>query len=603
MHQIYDGESSTLSPAIIHQIFIDSGGNPLFVLEIARSLNPNQPVQTNTLEVLIRDRLYSLDTSAREFLPWAAVWSRSFNPSTVAQVADYPVTTMLTAIEILEQQALIRPEASRGTDLRYDFAHDIVRQVVYRQLSEPRRRLMHIRIAHTLQQITQDDSLASAIAYHAALGDDLDLAASSALTAAERCLKLFAYTEALDLADQGMQQCQDLEPPIRLPLQAGLLRVYAIVGYTKNGHADATLKAKNTDLDAALHANAGDHHGHRVTDIEAKIQQLIQEAASLGLAEAEVSAHETMVVWQFEQDNLASVPQHSLHVATTGQVASPATMARRLAYSGSCLAEIGRDFLRAEALLGEAQLMAERVDLELCDLFSGWGCIHRHHDRYDEARSQLQRAWQLAQTQQDHWRECNVLSDLAMTELDSGNPTAALPYCREMAVVAAKMPGEGSEAATAIALEALAHYRQPHSQTEQTAIDQALIGAIATLEDLDTKRMLAYIQMEAAATDIRGDRTRNPDPDRIELAVSRAKAALHNAQAINHPSEIALSWTLLIDGLLQLSHNDQATMQFEQFEETLQSINYYDLNHRTQAMVHEICQKMCAQTPTLPAKS
>ncbi|MEM1278439.1 MAG: BTAD domain-containing putative transcriptional regulator [Cyanobacteria bacterium P01_H01_bin.152] len=573
MHQINKGESSVLSSAVIHQAFLDSGGNPLFVIEIARSLAPHQSVPSNTLEVLIRARLQQLDAAAREFLPWAAVWGRSFNPSTVAQIADYQVNKLLTAIEVLEQQALIRPGASLGQEIRYDFVHDIVRQVVYRQLSEPRRRLMHARIAYTLQQVTQDDSLTSKIAYHAALGDNPALAASSALAAAKRCLKLFAYTEALELADQGIQQCKFLEPSTRLSLQAGLLRIYATVGYTSN-------------------TGSSEHRADCVADLETQIQQLIQEAAALGLTEAEASAHETMIALQFGQNNFTEVHEHSLRVADTSQIASPATMARRLAYSGSCLAEIGRDLLRAEALLAEAQLIAERVGLELCDIFCGWGCVHRHYGRYDEARSQLQRAWQLAQAQKDHWRECVYLSYLAMTELEADSPTTALPHCREMAVVAAKIPGEGSEAATALALEALVHYRYPHLKTEQAVSEQALTNAIVTLEELDAKRLLAYILMEVAEQDLKGDRDGTPDSDCIALAVSRAQTALQNAQAINHPSEIVLSWTLLIQGLLQLEHYDQAAVQFEQFEISLRSMSHHDLNYRAQIAMQQIRQHM-----------
>ena len=91
-----------LSLEIIDRVFTDSGGNPLFVLEIAHALSQNQLTRadrTDNLEALIRDRLEKLEDAARDFLPWAAAFGRSFNPTTVAQVLDFPLPQLLTAID------------------------------------------------------------------------------------------------------------------------------------------------------------------------------------------------------------------------------------------------------------------------------------------------------------------------------------------------------------------------------------------------------------------------------------------------------------------------------------------------------------------------
>jgi DNA-binding SARP family transcriptional activator len=547
---------SELSLAVVDRVFIDSGGNPLFVLEIARALGQNQPTQAIAVEALIRDRLHQLDDATREILPWAAALGRSFNPSTVARVADYPATKLLTALEDLEQQAIIRPSTSVENEIGYDFAHDIVRQVVYQQLSAPRRQSIHRQIAHKLhQQELADNALASTIVHHAALGGDRALAASAALAAAERCLKLFAYKEAVELAQQGIEHCQFLEPPTRILLHAKLLLVCALAGVT----------------------------GDRAARLEIQVQQLIHAAKSQRLNEAEAIALETLATLQFERCNYTEVHQHSLRVAEVSRVASSATAAARmLAFSGSCLAEIGRDMLRAEALLRSAQPLAARVGLELCDLFGGLGCIDRHYGRYDEAKFQLQQAWRLAQAQQDRWRECNYLGYLAMVELESGDPVAALPYCDEMSAIAAKIQGEGSEAAVAAALEALTRYQmgQPNAGT-------ALERAIATLEQLDAKRMLAYVSIGAAEVDLNCDR-----PD---LAVNRAEAALKNAQIVNQPSEIALSWAILIQGLLALGEREQATTQFELLQQTVERCDDLSLlarvavEHSQSAVANKLC--------------
>ncbi|HIK43863.1 MAG TPA: AAA family ATPase [Leptolyngbyaceae cyanobacterium M65_K2018_010] len=531
----------------VEQVFTASGGNPLLALEIARSQGQTQGGAASLLEALIRDRLEQLAPPTRELLPWLAALGRSFQPATVAQVTDCSTGQLLGAIEQLEQQSMIRPSTLRLRVDRpsldsYDFAHGIIRQVVYQQIAAPRRQLIHRQIAQRLhQQAPQDETLASDIAYHASLGGDHALAAAAAVMAAEHSLKLFAYGEALHQAQRGLAHCQHLDRPTGLLVQTQLLRVCALAGCS----------------------------GAAAAPLEAKAQQLMQEAKRLGLTEAEAGALEILLILQFEGNNYRKVHQHSLRAAEVGRLASPLTTARMLAYSGSCLAEIGRDMPRAEALLLEAQSLANRAGIEPCDIASGLGCVHRHYGRYDQARQYLQQAWRLAQAQQDHWREASCLSYLAMTELEAGSPAAALPYGREIAAVGAHMSEESSTAATAQALAALAHY---HLQTPKAAAD--LDQGIAALQQADAKRTLAYLLRSAAEVDLSRDR-----PD---LALRRAELALEQAQTLNHPSEIAHSWAVVVQSAIAAGNLNRARDEFDAFYPRL---SLYDLSLPAQIAV------------------
>ncbi len=556
-------QSKTLLPASnadipVEQVFIDSGGNPLLALEIARSRRQNQASSAHTLEALIGDRLEQLDAPTRELLPWLAALGRSFQPSTVALVADCSTGQLLTAIEQLEQQSIIRPTTALSKDESptsgYDFAHDIIRQVVYQQLSPPRRQLIHRQIAQRLhQQAPNDETLASDIAYHAGLGGDPALAVAAAVMAAEHSLKLFAYGEALHQTQQGLAHSQALDRPVQILAQTRLLRVSALAGFSAESAAQ----------------------------LETQAQQLMQAAKLLGLTDAEAGALEILLILQFEGNNYQKVHQHSLRAAEVGRLASPVTTARMLAYSGACLAEIGRDMVRAEALLLEAQALASRAGIEHCDIASGLGSVHRHWGRYDQARQHLQQAWRMAQTQRDHWRESTCLSYLAMTELEAGAPAAALPYCDEIAAVAAHMPEDSSAAAIAQALAALAHYalETPTSAPELTQ-------AIAALQQADAKRMLAYVLMQAAEIDLRCDRPK--------LGLSRAELALENAQIINHPSEIAQSWALVVQGAIATGNPQRAVAEFDAF---YQSIDLYELSLPAKTAVTLVLEKIQPYQP------
>ncbi|MFQ3629431.1 MAG: hypothetical protein SNJ81_17885, partial [Cyanobacteriota bacterium] len=278
--------------------------------------------------------------------------------------------------------------------------------------------------------------------------------------------------------------------------------------------------------------------------------------------------------------NLAHMQQHSERIVEIGRAANPRMMAHALASSGSCLAEVGREMARAEALLEEARSLAARVGYESADLYGGLGRVRLHTGDYDEGRALLQRAYEMAQQEQDHWRECLVLSYLAMAELEAGNPLAALAYSQAIATVASQIRGQGSESAVADALTALARY---HLQEPDAAA--ALDRAIAVLRQLDNRRMLSYLLSSAAEVDLAGDRPTQ--------AIEKATAALSEAQAIDQLIDLAQAWALLLQSWLRVAESagdrnaavaarQQATDLFQQF---YPQISAADLSRRVRAAV------------------
>jgi DNA-binding SARP family transcriptional activator/predicted ATPase len=501
------------------RLFTSSGGNPLFTLEILRSQSQSDDI--TTLEMLIQGRLRQLDDATRDLVLWAAALGRSFNPTALATVADCPLPRLLNAIDQLEQHGMIRPGNTADGEVVYDFAHDIVRQVAYQQLSEPRRRLIHTHIAQALDTIaTPAVPLINDVAHHADLGSNHSLAANACLRAAERCLRVFAYAEAAELSQRGLAHCEYLGTNQRIHLQLLLLKATVKAGVAKE----------------------------RVTALRQALQDLIQEATTLGLTEEEAIGLEALISLNYDHGNLGEVQQYSLRAAERGRVASPTTTVYMLAHSGSCLAEIGREMARAEALLLEAQSMGDRLGLQTIDIPFGLGCVRRHQGQHEEARSLLQQGWQMAQTAQDHWRECTCLMNLVMLELETGRPQLALDYGNELIRVAAQMGG-GSEAAHAAALEAVTQYL-----LQENHAAEALAQSCQVLQQIDSPRMLAYVLTIAAQWDMQ--------QGNLSQAITRAEAALSAAQQLDSPSEIALAWVMVIQGNSQLGNLTIARQHF-----------------------------------------
>lgn len=503
------------------RIFAGSGGNPLFTLEIVRAQVQSNRTTPDTLEKLIQGRLRQLDEPTRELIPWMAALGHSFSPTTLARVADLPLPRLLNAIDQLEQHGIIRPGSPSAGQVSYNFAHDIVRQVAYEQVSEPRRRLIHTHIAQTLNAIASPTSpLINDVAHHADLGSDPLLAATACWMAADHCLRVFAYPEASELTQRGIRHCQSLSTKERIHLHLNLLKSYVKAGVPKQ------------------HASV----------LKQELQSLIQEANALGLKEDESTGLEALIVLNYDHGNLGEVQRYSLRAAEQGRTASPTTTMYMLAHTGACLAEIGREISRAEALLLEAQSIGDRLGNSSIDIPFGLGCVRRFQGEIEQARELLWQGWQRAQVAQDHWRECTNLTNLVMLELETGNPLAALHHCTELTHVAAQM-GDGSEAPHAAALNAVTQY----VLQEQHATEH-LEQSCQLLQRLDSPRMLAYVQTIAAQWDLH--------QGNLDQAIARAEMALEAAQIVSNPSEIALAWSVIIQVGYQRGNRKCAQQHF-----------------------------------------
>ncbi|HEX7703345.1 MAG TPA: AAA family ATPase, partial [Kofleriaceae bacterium] len=174
--------ASAYSPGVDGaRVFEESGGHPLFAVEIARALARGETSWTS-LEELLVERLELLDGTSRDVLPWAAAIGTAFSADMLGGITGVPLGELSRAITDLERRAIVRASGAE-----WDFVHDLVRAAAYRQISKPRRRLLHLQIARTLAALADPDGEHSGqIAHHAGLGDDSALCANACLAAGTR---------------------------------------------------------------------------------------------------------------------------------------------------------------------------------------------------------------------------------------------------------------------------------------------------------------------------------------------------------------------------------------------------------------------------------
>ena len=480
-----------------------SGGHPLFTLELARggrTLGDGLPA---SLAAAIGERLARLDAAARRLATWAAVLGTAFEVETLRGPAGLAPGELLSGLEELERAAILRPDAAGE---RYDFAHDLVRRVAYEQIPPPRRRWLHAALARSIAPgLERDDRVAVAVARHAALGGESELAAHACLVAAERCLRLAAVGEAEAHCESGLGHLAQADAAETLGLRFGLLRalVHATQGRPQR---------------AGLAAEVGRWVGvARAAGRAEQLQIGLYLQAALFYAEGDLSEAERQVLAQAE--------------ALRG--AEPMVAARALSNAGRCLAQIERDHARAEALLRDGGILAERAGLELLDVPWGLGMLAQAAGRDEEARRELERAVELAHQAGDPWIESQCLSRLAALALEHGEAERAIRWSEELQRLEAKV-GEGTEGAIAAGVAALARWG---SAGQSGAATDALERAIAALRAADSKSNLAFILNQAASRELAGGRP--------ERAAERAREALAAAVAVGRKGQIARARLLL----------------------------------------------------------
>jgi DNA-binding SARP family transcriptional activator/tetratricopeptide (TPR) repeat protein len=177
-----------------------TGGNPFFLIELARASRlPGLPM---SVQAVLQQRLAGLDRPMRLVLSTAALLGATFGVSIVVAVTGLDEDEVLNALEAATVANLVAPKVDDAED--WVFVHEIVREELISQLSEPRRRRLHRDIATWLARYRS--SSVAEIARHRFEAVPIvapEVAARSLLVAAEEAVSLGAFEHALVLIERA----------------------------------------------------------------------------------------------------------------------------------------------------------------------------------------------------------------------------------------------------------------------------------------------------------------------------------------------------------------------------------------------------------------
>ncbi len=233
-----------LNPSQLAQrLHRETDGNPFFLMSILHALSAGEtPLETHktiTTELLpealraaVRVRLAHVPKGIRPILDTAAVLGRRFDFDTLLAVSHEPEEQLFDAIDVLVKRRLLREEPEGGV---YDFNHDKLREVVYRDIGGARRRLLHRTVAQSLEQLSEGsgDERNAQLAEHYERAQVWSKALHYLVLAGEHSQRLFSLRDALSWLDRAVllaeAQPESLDPQQQLSLyeKRGIVRAQA----------------------------------------------------------------------------------------------------------------------------------------------------------------------------------------------------------------------------------------------------------------------------------------------------------------------------------------------------------------------------------------
>jgi tetratricopeptide (TPR) repeat protein len=226
---------------------------------------------------VLRNRLGQATGAAREVAGLAAAVGTNFTLELLTEASDLDADIVVGAVDELWRRRIVR-EFRDG----YDFSHDLLRETAYKQVSPPRRWLLHRRVAQGLELLHADDMdlVAAQLAEQYARGGRPERAVAYYRRAADVAAGLFAHAEAVRLHRRALSIVRNLRE-----------------GRDRDGRELAILEAMAAPLNA--------RYGYSSPDLQQALERSIALAESLGRKDSTLAGLAALWTSRFVQGRTA----------------------------------------------------------------------------------------------------------------------------------------------------------------------------------------------------------------------------------------------------------------------------------------------------------
>jgi tetratricopeptide (TPR) repeat protein/transcriptional regulator with XRE-family HTH domain len=243
------GDPRLSVPGLAARLHRETDGNPFFLMSMLDSLTHGEASADlsgelplpDALRASVRARIAHVEAAPRSVLDVAAVLGRRFDFETLLAVTRKSEEALLPALETLVKKRLLRESSDDGF---YDFSHDKVREVVYRDIVSARRMALHRAVAETLERRAEDTAHErdARLAEHYERAHVWKKALQYVVLAAERSQKLFAMRDALHWLDRAVALAEShpdaIEAQALVDLHGRRGAARALAGQTEGAVAD-----------------------------------------------------------------------------------------------------------------------------------------------------------------------------------------------------------------------------------------------------------------------------------------------------------------------------------------------------------------------------
>ncbi len=207
----------TLEPELLSLIEKESGGNPLFAVEMVRLLvQANSITHENGLwkprgqlridvpstvrEVILR-RIERLTREDRRLLDYAAVIGEGFDPKLIERGLSINRLALLETLALIERNS----QLIKANEKLYRFSHETIQHVTYDQIPSALRSEYHRIIAQAREELTPDNNRDAELSYHFYHAGETEKCLKYSLRAGRECLNRFALTEAATYFQRSLE--------------------------------------------------------------------------------------------------------------------------------------------------------------------------------------------------------------------------------------------------------------------------------------------------------------------------------------------------------------------------------------------------------------
>jgi len=457
---------SSPSPApfkeFIRWLFRETQGQPLYLLETLKALlehhlltlvpygKSEQMIEVTSVSWqtiqhqhmlpagvrdVIRTRLTHLPPAALLLLMASAVFGHGASFEQLRHVAELGENETLTALDETVKRSLLREGTSEdrnGAPHAYFFTHDKIRDVVYTETGDARRRIFHRRAFEVFSQVSSKSQTAPAVlAYHAFAAGLFSEALHFGVMAGDEAMHLFAVRDAIAFYEQahlvvtehvGLLYHHDRTVLSDLyPLYIRLGRAYELINDRERAYMiyQELLIVARAAKASPLEVAALNHLAMLVAQDGFQIEQALEllQQARMVVQQSEDRTGEAETEW---------------NVAQVNYYASKMDLALEHASRALTLASaLGRSGLHAQSL----NLLAY---------------VRRAQGAWEEAKTDAEHAWSLYVTLGNRAMEADCIGILADIEINTGKPQGGLEMARLAFVISVDIENRWGQVNSAI---------------------------------------------------------------------------------------------------------------------------------------------------------